>query len=208
MKWTCLWRWASISVLAIATACICIILFVQRFLLTDVRDPLFMTDASSSPAIVLGASVKRDGTPSDILVDRVETAVKLYEQRQVGWILMSGDDGAFHVDEVSAMRALALRLGVPEYAVKTDGHGYRTYESCKRAHDVFGIDRAFIVTQRFHLSRAIYLCRSFGIDAIGISATTRTYQGDALFVLRDLLASIKAWWDINIVSPDSPIKAK
>lgn len=156
-------------------------------------------------AIVLGASTKEDGTASDALADRVETAVDLYRAGKVDKILMTGDDGAFHTDEVKSMAALAAQDGVRPEDLIVDGHGYRTYESCKRAKEEFHIDRAVIVTQRFHLARALYLCRALGMDAQGLVADRQTYQKIVLFAWRDLLASVKAWVDINILPPSPPV---
>lgn len=164
------------------------------------------SDVSLSPiAIVLGASVRTDGTASDALRDRVETAVDLYKSGKVGEMLMTGDDGKFHIDEVSAMKKLAVEAGVPEEKIRTDGHGYRTYESCKRAAEEYGIRDAIIVTQRFHLGRATYLCHAFGINTQGLAADKQPYQRIAFFTLREALASIKAWMDVNIFAPQPPV---
>ncbi len=108
-------------------------------------------------AIVLGASIKQDGTPSDALYDRIQTAVMLYGDGSVKKLLMTGDDGKFHANEVATMKNVAMELGVPESDILIDGQGYRTYESCKRAKQEFHVDQAVIVTQRFHLGRAMYL---------------------------------------------------
>lgn len=165
-------------------------------------------DGMKAPyAIVLGASVKQDGTPSDALYDRIVTAVELYNDKNVEKLLMTGDDGKFHTNEVEVMKKAAMELGVPETAIEVDGEGYRTYESCKRAKQVLHIDEAIIVTQRFHLGRAMYLCDRFGIAAQGRSADRQSYQRIVFFWARDLTASFKAWWDINIQEPKPPVDA-
>lgn len=156
-------------------------------------------------AIVLGASVKNDGTPSDALRDRVDTAADLFHRGIVDGILMSGDDGKFNVNEIKAMVAAAREDGVPEQAIQTDGHGYRTYESCKRAHDVYGIGHAIVVTQRFHLGRALFLCNRLGVYATGMAADRQPYVRIVWFWVRDLLSSVKAFSDIFIVSPKPPV---
>jgi len=161
---------------------------------------------SAPYAIVLGASVKQDGTPSDALYDRVATAVDLYDGKRVGKILMTGDNGKFHANEVEIMKGTAMGLGVPEQDILVDGQGYRTYESCKRAKQVFGIEEAVIVTQRFHLGRAMYLCDRFGIMVHGASADRQTYQRIIFFWARDLTSTFKAWWDINIQEPRPPVE--
>lgn len=158
-------------------------------------------------AIVLGASVKQDGTPSDALYDRIVTAVELYNDKQVEKLLMTGDDGKFHTNEVEVMKKAAMELGVPQAAIDVDGEGYRTYESCKRAKQVLHINEAIIVTQRFHLGRAMYLCDRFGITTQGRSADRQSYQRILFFWARDLTASFKAWWDINVQEPKPPVDA-
>lgn len=156
-------------------------------------------------AIVLGASVKRDGTPSAALEDRILTAANLYKTGKVDSLLMSGDDGQFHIDEIKTMVRVAREAGVPDNAIQTDGHGYRTYESCKRAHDVYGVTEAIVVTQRFHLGRALYLCNRLGIDAVGVVADRRSYDLIVSFWLRDVLSSIKAFSDVNLLPPVPPV---
>lgn len=157
-------------------------------------------------ALVLGASVRTDGTPSDALRDRVETAVRLYKLGKVGGLFMTGDDGKFHVDEVSAMKKIAMDAGVPADRIRTDGHGYRTYESCKRAVQAFDIREAIIVTQRFHLGRAAYLCHAFGMKTQGLAADRQPYQRIAFFTFREAMASIKAWTDVTIIAPKPPVE--
>jgi SanA protein len=156
-------------------------------------------------AVVLGASVKKDGTPSDALRDRVMTGVELYKSGKARKILMTGDDGKFHVDEVSAMRKLAIDAGIPSEDILVDGHGYRTYESCKRASQIFDVKQAIVVTQRFHLGRALYLCSHFGMEVQGIAADKQKYEGAVSFFIRDMLASVKAWWDVNVWAPPPPV---
>jgi vancomycin permeability regulator SanA len=156
-------------------------------------------------AIVLGASVKQDGTPSDALEDRVMEGVDAYKDGKVQKLLMTGDDGAFHINEVETMARVAREAGVPADDIVVDGQGYRTYESCKRAAQEYEITEAVVVTQRFHLSRALFLCSAFGIDVQGLPADRRTYQRIGFFLGRDLLASFKAFWDVYVWPPESPV---
>ncbi len=156
--------------------------------------------------VILGASVKRDGTPSDALRDRVIVGVEVYKEGKVHKLLMTGDDGKFHTNEVAAMKKIAMDLGVPEHDILTDGHGYRTYESCKRAVARFHITSAVIITQDFHLRRALYLCQNLGMTEIqGLSADRHVYKNILYFTLRDLLATVKAWSDISLIPPTSPV---
>jgi len=116
-------------------------------------------------AIVLGAGLRRDGTPTLVLQDRITTAVALYQQRKVMKLLMSGDNSVENYNEPEAMRRFAVQLGVPEHDIVLDYAGFRTYDTCFRAKHIFNVDEAIIVTQSFHLPRALYLCRELGIFA-------------------------------------------
>lgn len=173
-------------------------------------DKIFSLDTSPWPqrdsshfGIVLGASVRSDGTPSPALQDRLDTAAWLHDHGFVGKILLTGDDGAYHANEIDVMKSYVVTQHVPETEILTDGKGYRTYESCKHAKEQ-GITPAIIVTNRFHLGRALYLCNRMGVDALGV-ADDRDYTDITFFWARDLLASVKAWWDINVWPPKPPV---
>jgi SanA protein len=203
-RWRIYFIRASFAVSVAALLCVGIALFVQYRYASRIR--YTTAGLSRAPvAIVLGASVKNDGTPSDALRDRVDAGADLFRRGIVDSILMTGDDGQFAVNEIKAMVSAAREDGVPEQAIQTDGHGYRTYESCKRAHDVYGITQAIVVTQRFHLGRALYLCNSLGIDTTGMVADRQPYVRIVWFWIRDLLSSVKAFSDIFVVSPKPPV---
>lgn len=163
------------------------------------------TASTTEAIIVLGAALKTDGTPSDALRDRLETGVALYKIGKAPKLLLTGDDGKNNMDEVSVMRQYAIDHGVPESAVRVDGQGYRTYESCSRAVQVLNIKKAILVTQNFHLPRALYLCNRMGMEAVGVSADLNHYENWWWNQSRDLLASVKAWWDVNVVTPKPPV---
>lgn len=156
-------------------------------------------------ALILGATLNADGSPPEMLVDRVQTGVEAYKQGKVQRLLLTGDDGAFHTNEVKVMRQLALDQGVPNTDIFVDGHGYRTYESCKRAKTVFHITDALIVTQDFHIRRALYLCSRLGLHVEGLTADSHRYPDLFWYTLRDLLASVKAMIDINLLPPAPPV---
>ena len=194
---------ASLSLTVIVLS----ILDVQLSHLSSIHDPADTNIPHAPVAIVLGASVTSNDTPSDALKDRLLTGIALYRTHTVDKLLLSGDDGDFHADEIDAMKNFALANGVTNTAdLLTDGKGYRTYESCKRAHDVLRITKAIVVTQRFHVGRAIYLCDSLGIQTEGVISDLETYQKIVMFWIRDLAASAKAWSDINLIAPSSPAK--
>lgn len=156
--------------------------------------------------IVLGAGVKPDGKPSDALMDRLLTGADLHRYGIVKYLLVTGDDGQYHSGEVSVMKRTLIDLGVPENVIYVDPHGYRTYESCKRAIDVFRVNEAIVVTQRFHLPRALFLCNELGLESIGISADRQTYQRQSYYEFREFFASVKAFIDIYIHNPSPPVK--
>ncbi|MDO8584099.1 MAG: ElyC/SanA/YdcF family protein [bacterium] len=156
-------------------------------------------------AIILGASVTRARQPSDALRDRLDVGIDLWKRGSVEKLFITGDDGSNQVDEVSVMRDYLLNQGVSSTQIIVDEQGYRTYESCKRAKTLFGIDEAVIVTQRFHLGRALYLCEHFGMKTQGVSADLRPYVRVLFFTARDLLSSFKAWWDVSVRAPSAPV---
>lgn len=141
--------------------------------------------------IVLGCGVRPDGTPTDMLNDRVVTAVSLYHSGKANKLLMSGDHGRVEYDEVNVMKNLAISLGVPSEDIFMDHAGFSTYETMARASHIFGVDRAIVVTQDFHLARALYLAGSFGIDAVGVKANPRLYYGQTMSEARELAARPK-----------------
>jgi SanA protein len=154
-------------------------------------------------AIVFGAGLKRDGTATQVLQDRVRTAADLFFTGKVEVLLMSGDNRFVDYNEPAVMQAVALSLGVPQEAIVLDYAGRRTYDTCYRAKAIFGVDKAILVTQAFHLPRAIYLCNRLGVEATGVAADVRVYRRSAVFLwnVREIIASAAALWDVNISHP-------
>ena len=154
-------------------------------------------------AIVFGAGLWRDGRPTPVLRDRVATAADLYFAGKVEAILMSGDNSSQFYDEPGAMRAYALELGVPEHAIAVDYAGNRTYDTCYRARHIFGVRQATLITQGFHLPRAIYTCNALGISAVGVPADQRMYRTGSLLYwnLREVFASLVAFTDVHLTRP-------
>ena len=142
-------------------------------------------------AVVFGAGV-RGGQPTPVLYDRVATAAALYKAGAVDLLLMSGDNRTPYYDEPAVMRRTAIRLGVPSSAILTDPAGYSTYDTCRRAGEVFNLRDVVLVTQRYHLDRAIFTCRAFGLDAVGYPADRRAYRGMAWFQAREWGATLNA----------------
>ncbi|MBD3280821.1 hypothetical protein GF389_04840 [Candidatus Dojkabacteria bacterium] len=158
-------------------------------------------------AIVLGAGLW-GGRPSPILEDRVLRAVELYKAGKVEKLIMSGDNRTIDYDEPTAMVNLAIENGVPEGAIQPDYAGRRTYDSCYRAREIFKVDSAIIVTQDFHLNRAMYICDSLGIEVQGFKADRQDYEDETWYEVRDNLATIKAIWEINVDSPDNVVEGE
>lgn len=180
-----------------ALALSCLALILPRFLTALYAAPRIYTSASAPArrvAIVLGAGLRRDGSPTPVLRDRVETAVDLYRQGKASLLLMSGTAWSENYDEPAAMKEYALLLGVPESAILLDPAGTRTLETCRQALDKFDVHEAIIVTQQFHLPRALYLCSTQGIDAIGVAADRRVYSvfSNLVWNLRELPATLAA----------------
>lgn len=150
-------------------------------------------------AIVFGAGLRRDGTPSPVLEDRVTTAAELYFAGKVQKLLMSGDNRFINYNEPGAMLNYALKLGVPRQDIVLDYAGRRTYDTCYRARAIFGVTEALLVTQSFHLARAVFTCNALGLPAEGVIADRRPYVGTA--GLREVPASLVALWDVWISHP-------
>ena len=155
-------------------------------------------DAPTYPvAIVFGAGVWEDGTPTPMLADRVRAGILLYKYGKVERLLMSGDNRVPEYNEVGAMRQFAIDRGVPSTAIAVDRLGLNTYATCDRARREFGIDRVILVTQDYHLPRAVYICRRLGVEAIGVGVRdwgVYRYRSMVEYSLREALATLKAWW--------------
>ncbi|HEY6041768.1 MAG TPA: ElyC/SanA/YdcF family protein [Anaerolineae bacterium] len=155
-------------------------------------------------AIVLGAGVYSDGSPTPMLAARVRAAVELYVAGRVQKLLMTGDNSRPEYDEVTAMKKYAVALGVPERDITLDYAGFNTYDSCYRAREIFGVTRAIVVTQNFHLSRALYTCRQLGIQAVGFGTPDWGVYPSGLmwaYSVREAFATTKALWDLNVSRP-------
>ncbi len=153
--------------------------------------------------IVLGALVHPDGTPSPMLADRLDTSIKLYEVGKVDKLLLSGDHGQTTYDEVNVMLDYVLARGVPDEDVFTDHAGFDTYATMYRARDVFKVETALIVTQDFHLSRAVYTARTLGLEATGVVADLQDYGSkETQSALREVLARDKAILQLHITHPE------
>lgn len=141
--------------------------------------------------LILGCLVKNDGTPSDMLSDRLNCGLELYSLQVAPKLLMSGDHGREEYDEVGAMKRYAVEQGIDSSDVFMDHAGFSTYDSLYRAKEIFGAERIVIVTQKYHLYRALYIADALGMDAYGVAADSRSYRGQWVRDAREVLARNK-----------------
>jgi vancomycin permeability regulator SanA len=188
-----------------------IFIIVVPFNLVNILDNFYndkiITDINKIPqtrvAIVFGAGLNAAATePSSVLEDRIMTAVDLYKAGKVSKILMSGDNRFKDYNEPQVMIKIAKENGVSIFDLQADYAGRRTYDTCYRAKAIFGIDRAILITQDYHLTRALYTCNVLGIDAIGYVADKKIYQNIEYYATRDIFATLKAYWDLYIDPPE------
>ena len=141
--------------------------------------------------LVLGCGVKADGSPSLMLQERMDCGIQLYQNKVAPKLLLSGDNGQEEYNEVATMLRLATEQGVPAPDVFLDHAGFSTYESMYRAKEIFQAKKVLIVTQEYHLYRAIYIAQKLGLDAWGVACDTQTYYGQTLRDIREILARNK-----------------
>lgn len=165
-----------------------------------------VTIAEAQPAqavLVLGAGLLPNKTPSAPLRDRIDAAINLYNMGKVSKLLMSGDNRFVEYNEPEAMRQYALAQGVPDQDIVLDFAGRRTYDSCYRANAIFGLDKVIIVTQNYHLPRALFLCNRLSVEATGVPADQTRYLRSrySFWRVREVLASLAAFYDIYLHKP-------
>ncbi len=207
------WGWKRAGVLLLVAGA-WLLLLVNIGLAAATSAERFDDVASVTPhtvGLIFGAGLV-NGKPSPALAERVQGGVALYRAGKVQHLLMSGDNSASDYDEVTAMRDYAISLGVPAAAITRDYAGLSTYETCFRAREIFGVADAVVVTQDYHLPRAVYTCRSLEIDAVGLaipdwqhhperSATRYTASQQISYTLREWLATGKAFAQLHITRP-------
>lgn len=159
-------------------------------------------DFPKQAALVLGAKVWNNGNMSDIFKDRVKTAINLYNDGKVEKILISGDHGQVDYDEVNAAKEYLLENNIKPEDIFLDHAGFDTYDSLYRARDIFKANSLVVVTQYFHLPRALYIAKKLGIDSCGVSADLQKYYGEKTRNRREVLAKVKAW--LNVVFNSNP----
>lgn len=153
----------------------------------------------SDAALVLGALVYKSGNVSPILSDRLDIGMEIYNNDKAQKLLLTGDHGRKDYDEVNAMKRYAMNNGVSEVDIFMDHAGFSTYESLYRARDVFGAKKIVIVTQKYHLARAVYIARKLGIDAYGVSSDKHFYPKIKQYKMRESIARCKDYLLVNIL---------
>lgn len=196
-----LWRFSLV-----AGALIAIALFMPRSIMgLYAADKTFTVEdvPSARIAIVFGAGLLRDGSAGPVLSDRMQTAVALYQGGKVEIILVSGDNRFVEYNEPEAGRQYALEHGVPNEDIVLDYAGRRTYDTCYRAKNIFSVDEAILVTQEFHMPRALTLCNWFGVRSVGVEAVNRYFLKRARlwWNIRETFAVFQSAWDLLIAKP-------
>ncbi len=153
--------------------------------------PNALEDGAADCIIVPGARVYEDGTLCTVLKDRMDTAIGLYHARVSNRLLLSGDHGTAGYDEVSAMKAYAVKQGVRERDIFLDHAGFSTYETMYRASTIFGVKSCVVVTQTYHLYRAVYLAEKMDMQAYGVKADRGVYDRMRYYQAREALARVK-----------------
>ena len=141
--------------------------------------------------LVLGCQVKADGVPSHMLEDRLKRSVALYEAGAAPKLLMSGDHGQVEYNEVATMKNYAINAGIDSSDVFMDHAGFSTYESIYRARDIFQAKKIIIVSQKYHLHRALHIANALGLEAWGVDTAYRSYSGQLYRDMREILARVK-----------------
>ena len=171
-----------------------------RFVRATAAGHIYMeSEVPAAPvALVLGAKVFPDGTPSPFLTARLDLAKRLYDAGRVEMIIVSGDSNAAEYDEPAAMREYLVYAGVPASKVVVDDTGFDTYESCMRTRRIFNVSRLIMVTQSYHLPRAVATCRALGLDAVGVGDDSARQHSNSWRrgVIRDQLACLKTLIDL------------
>lgn len=194
-----LWRRVFAVLLAVIAVAALAVVVANVVTVATTRERVVTVDGaarvlSADPAdavVVLGASVYPDGTPSDILADRLEVACDLYKAGAARAIIVSGDNRTSHYNESDAMKAFCVDLGVPSADVYVDHGGVGTYESMYRARHVFGAERIIVATQAYHLYRAMFAADCLGMEAWGVACDKGTYNDQARYSMREALARTK-----------------
>lgn len=186
-----------IVLLCLGLLCGIAVIGISEYVKFSQEDRIFdsIADISSREGVdcvvVLGAGLKSDGTPSHMLEDRIIVGVDIFEATDADYILMSGDCSSVYYDEPGAMKKYALELGVDDEKILIDNEGFSTLESITRVKEEYGFDNIIVITQKYHLYRALYIAEDCGVDAVGVSADLRSYTIQIKRDIREIFARVK-----------------
>lgn len=189
------WLYALIALASVGVLCVVAALGVDAYVVLSTKDRIRTTEElekfDADCILVLGCLVKDDGTPSNMLYDRLRRSVELFDVGAGKKLLMSGDHGRIDYNEVQTMKDFAIDEGVASSDIFMDHAGFSTYESLYRAKEVFGAKKIVIVTQKYHLYRALYIADKLGLEAVGVAADYRGYTNQFFREVREILARNK-----------------
>lgn len=151
--------------------------------------------------LILGAGLKPDGTPNKMLQERLDKGIELYKKEIAEKLLLSGDNGQMEYNEVNAMKDYVIDAGIPPEDIFLDHAGFSTYESVYRARDIFQVKKVIIITQKYHLFRALYIADGLGLDAYGVIPDSKEYSGQTYREFREILARNKDFFT-TIMKPE------
>ncbi len=187
-----------ISVLSLGILCAGVVFGIDAYVVHSTSDQVLSPEEAAllddvDCILVLGCGVKDDGTPSAMLEDRLRRSVELFHAGAAPKLLMSGDHGRVTYNEVWTMKQYAMNNGIASADIFMDHAGFSTYESIYRARDIFQAKKIIIVSQEYHLYRALYIANALGVEAYGVSANYRDYSGQFARDVREVLARNKDW---------------
>lgn len=195
-----------VTALGLALMAAAALLIINGYVKAAGKERILTTEAAAELAdvdciIVLGCYVREDGSLSDMLHDRLQRGIEVYKAGAAPKLLMSGDHGRTDYNEVGAMKQYAVDQGIPSENVFMDHAGFSTYETVYRAKEIFQADKVIIVTQEYHLYRALHIAERLGVEAYGVSADLNTYAGQTARDFREVLARCKDF-TMCIVKPE------
>lgn len=192
---------ALLKIVAFALYCIALIfiftLIINISIIAKTNDNIYTDDELIKISddfdciLILGAGVKKDGSPTDMLYDRLKVGYDAFNANKADILLLSGDSEYDDYTETATMKEVVNSFGIEDQNIICDGYGLSTYESIWRAKYVYGFDKILIITQKYHLHRAIYIAQKLGLDAYGLDGAIRSYSKQPIYSLREYLARIK-----------------
>ena len=191
-----LWKKILLILLAVENLFLIIALCINGYVVQSTKKQILSPEDAAKLEnvdciLVLGCGVRSDGSPSDMLADRLKQSITLYNSGAAPKLLMSGDHGQESYDEVNTMKQYAMDTGIPSTDIFMDHAGFSTYESIYRVRDIFEAKKIIIVTQEYHLHRALHIANALGVEAYGVSADLRSYAGQSYRDVREILARNK-----------------